>query len=120
MKKFEMLEKAMRDYPKGTLLISPSSGTKHESSGVFKIDTTGGVADLESGYMVYSVRSGGHWGEIVTDEKPKEITLHEDTGIPVKILKTHIDFYENGTGVIIRTKSHELVEIYEAWKSLQD
>lgn len=37
MKKHELLEKAMRDYPKGTVAKFKGSNTEHISDGVFQI-----------------------------------------------------------------------------------
>lgn len=68
MKKHELLQKAMKDYPSGTTAKSTWSGDKFKSTGVFKINGNDVVA-IDSGgneYIVFE-HDKGVWAEILPE-----------------------------------------------------
>lgn len=70
MKKHELLQKAMQDYPKGTRFKS-LSGTEFISTGIFKFDAKSIMRVDENGCVhgnVFTI----DWAEIVTDRKPEK------------------------------------------------
>lgn len=65
MKKHKLLEKAMRDYPKGTKFVPPYLLSVYESTGVFVIDVKD-VAMVENGNLKVLVYTDNNtWAAIV-------------------------------------------------------
>lgn len=64
MKKHELLEKAMKDYPSGTKIYSTSgNGTSHETQMPYCIDECGSVQD-NYGWLIY-YKGIDKWADIV-------------------------------------------------------
>lgn len=88
MKKHELLQKAMRDYPNGTKLNHKLSGTFNCELPYF-IDGTNSVSDRNGRCLFGSSEIDfGGWAEIVTDRKPlltseDEVELFDDSYIAV-------------------------------------
>ena len=73
MKKHELLEKAMHDYPKGTKFWWPYDAVKNKvtSSGVFEINNSKWIFDKND--RSKAVFNGDNWAEIIAEESPKSI-----------------------------------------------
>lgn len=86
MKKYQMLEKAMKDYPKGTKFIS-LFGCEIESSGSFFIDGTGSVAENPSNCNVHESETG-KWAEIVNHKIAVRVENEKEFNALMKYYKS--------------------------------
>jgi len=83
MKKYQLLEKAMRDYPAGTKyhsVLSPNETAV--STGKFFIDGCDSVAESPTGFCIYRA-SVEKWGEIIPAEPEKTGLLDGKVAIQV-------------------------------------
>lgn len=97
MKKHELLEKAMHDYPKGIKFWWPHDTVKNKvtSSGVFEINNSKWIFDKND--RSKAVFNGDNWAEIITEEKPKSI-LDGKVAIQVnneREFKLLMEYYES-------------------------
>jgi hypothetical protein len=110
MKKHEMLEKAMRDYPKGTKVKS-LHGTEFITSGIFYIDGSGWVAD-NFGFNVYNPLKD-KWAEIIEEETRIQLDNPNQYAI---IEKEYIDICVSN--LVIRVTPFDVEQIYNTYKQL--
>lgn len=122
MKKHELLEKAMKDYPSGTIAISTWSGEKFTSTGVFQINgnDVAGIDDRDNQWLVFE-QDKGKWSEIVPDKKqnkPKEIVIDYPT-IVLTVTKNGFKSVCKSDTRKITYDGEDIEKIYNAYKSLQ-
>lgn len=100
MRKYQLLEKAMLDYPKGTKFIGAYE-KEFESSGSFRINQKGNVLNNEFG-LVYD-KSTDKWAEIIKDEPLKvdnyPVVIRSSRELELLIDKTGKEFLANYEGM---------------------
>lgn len=131
MKKHELLEKAMKDYPEGTIIYSTSgNGITHTTQMPYCIDECGSVQD-NSGWLIY-YKALDKWAGIVPD---KVFVMTSEDGIPLYVgdefihvsnrfedkwaLNDRMKFYASNTHVVTEQpktdKAFSTKEAAEAW-----
>lgn len=114
MKKHELLQKAMKDYPAGTIARSVWSGDKFKSTGLFKMNGDD-VAAIDAGgnELLVFEKEKNKWAEIVSD---KVFVMTSEDGVPLYegdefihvsnrfedkwALNDHMKFYASKTHVV--------------------
>lgn len=124
MKKHELLEKAMRDYPKGCVAIFKSApNVRHTSDGLFRVkdyyEDDKKYLVVNSGNNTNCFYDNGEWAEIVTEEKPKEIEVKlYAVGRRAKVTLDRIEISQGAIGNFVLAPS-DIEDISHAIKSLQ-
>lgn len=110
MKKHQLLEKAMRDYPAGTnyrCVLTPKE--IHCSTGQFFLDETGSVAERGSGRCIYSLTTE-RWAEPV---KPSildgKVAIQVNNEREFKLLMQHYE--SKGWRVFSRAPLEEIIRL---------
>lgn len=88
IKKHTLLERAMRDYPAGTVFISATSGHECVSTGIFSLSEFLSVRCEPERNHVFSGLTE-QWAKIVKEEKPKAIQVKNEQEF--RLLMDHFD-----------------------------
>lgn len=97
IKKYQLLEKAMRDYPKGTMFKSASTGEVFESSGIFEFLFFAGISIISKPTGCVYDMEYDKWAEIIPSEPEEKSILDGKVAIQVnnerefKLLMEHYD-----------------------------
>jgi hypothetical protein len=109
LKKHQLLEKAMRDYPKGTVAYWVK-GKERILSGVYEITPAGDVFDNESNFYLFDQNK---WAEILPESKPSildgKVAIQVNNEREFKLLKEH--YKEKGWGIYDR--GYPQIKIYD-------
>lgn len=85
MKKHELLEKAMKYYPKGTKFIPPFLKTEYTSTGIFRLDSQSDIEMMDEGIPIlliytYSTVTKGTWAEIIPEKLERKFIMKSEDG----------------------------------------